>query len=290
MSREEQNRRLLLELRELGFLPDSRFSAAFRRCVQPLIDAEVLVQERSGSGRRWLVRDASALAQFITSLFPEATVADDESARLRSVAQFRQTKVLSNDLPEVVTVRAWSGSAGLRSHQVVAPAAELTQQHGVFSFLLADQETYSLHGSIALVENPALFLQFERLGLNASIALYGRGICSERMLSWLSSQSAPDFQLWHLPDYDPVGLAEYVRLKAALGERVHLYLPGGLDRLFAQYSNRGLLHNPVAIAALARLRTSSLPEVRVVVELIDAHNAGLEQESLLLGTKPSPKP
>jgi len=35
-------------------------------------------------------------------------------------------------------------------------------------------------------------------------------------------------------------------------------------------------------AMLARLRRSELPSVSRVVELIDRHNAGLEQEALLL--------
>ncbi|MBL9167023.1 MAG: hypothetical protein JNN07_04715 [Verrucomicrobiales bacterium] len=282
MARDEQIRKLLFTLQEQGFLPGSRCSQSFRECVQPLIDSEILVEERSGSGRRWVVRDKGALASFVTSLFPATSVADDASARVNSVAQFRRSKALANDLPEIVTLRAWEPGATLLVDGVQTSASECTREHGAFSCVLSKPSRYSLRGPCALVENPAVFLQFERLALPVGLAVYARGICSDRLLSWIADQTADDFRLLHLPDYDPIGLSEYLRLKDRLGDRLELYRPSRLPELFARFSDRGLLENPVAIASLARLRGSSRPEVREIVALIDAHNAGLEQEALLL--------
>lgn len=281
MTRDEQIRKLLFALQEQGVLPGSRFSQSFRECVQPLIDSDILVEERSGSGRRWVVRDTRALARFVTSLFPATPVADDASARVSSVAQFRRSKALANDLPEIVTLRAWESGAELLVDGVPTSASECTRQHGVFSFVLSESTRYALRGPCALVENPAVFLQFERLALPVGLAVYARGICSDRVVNWFEDQTADDFHLLHLPDYDPIGLSQYLRLKDRLGDRVELYRPQGLPELFQQHSDRSLLDNPVAIAALAKLRTSSRPEVREIVTLIDAHNAGLEQEALL---------
>jgi hypothetical protein len=85
----------------------------------------------------------------------------------------------------------------------------------------------------------------------------------------------------HFGDYDPVGLDEYLRLREACPGRAELYLPQGLERLFARYSKPGLLRGTEAV--LRRLRDCGLPEVRRVVDLMDRHGAGLEQEALLLG-------
>jgi hypothetical protein len=63
-------------------------------------------------------------------------------------------------------------------------------------------------------------------------------------------------------------------------------LPTDLENLFAQFSKRKLLMNRSSQAVLARLRKSDFPEVRRVVELMDRHNAGLEQEALLIGPQP----
>lgn len=85
-----------------------------------------------------------------------------------------------------------------------------------------------------------------------------------------------------MPDYDPTGLTEYVRLHSRLGSRISLHLPGGLEEGFRKFSNRAMLSKPHNRAMLAGLQNSPLPEVRRVVALINEHNAGLEQEALLL--------
>jgi hypothetical protein len=54
-----------------------------------------------------------------------------------------------------------------------------------------------------------------------------------------------------------------------------------LEARFAKFSNRELLKKRNSQAMLAQLRRSDLLAVRRVVELIDRHNAGLEQEALL---------
>jgi hypothetical protein len=90
------------------------------------------------------------------------------------------------------------------------------------------------------------------------------------------------FKLIHLPDYDPVGLSEFGRLRARLGQRVALHLPADLETRFERFSNRALLKKANSQAMLAQLRRSEMPAIRQVVELIDRYNAGLEQEALLV--------
>jgi Fe-S-cluster containining protein len=64
--------------------------------------------------------------------------------------------------------------------------------------------------------------------------------------------------------------------------RVALHLPDDLEMRFAKYSKRKLLVKRNNQAMLATLRKSEVPEICRVVELIDRHNAGLEQEALLI--------
>jgi hypothetical protein len=89
-------------------------------------------------------------------------------------------------------------------------------------------------------------------------------------------------EILHLPDYDPVGLSEFGRVHARLGLRAGLYLPPDLEARFDRFSNGDLLKNLNSQATLAQLRRSELPAIRRVIELIDRHNAGLEQEALLI--------
>lgn len=271
----------LTRLLETGTLARSACSLEFLTTLAPLLDSGVVTENKSGAGRRLAVRDEQALRNFIQHHFPDVPVPAGSSSRLAGVSRFRNTKAVASDLPEIVTVRAWHEDA-LRCADVSIQAAGATRAHGVFSFLLQDAARYTLRGPCALVENPALFTQFEQLRLTPRLALYGHGRSSNRLLDWLAAQTAPDFQLLHLPDYDPVGLDEFTRLRERLGPRVQFYRPENLADLFAHHANGELLQKPSTQSLLAKLRLSRITEVRTVLALIEKHNAGLEHEVLLL--------
>lgn len=281
MTAQENMLAQITRLLEEGAMPRSACSGSLLRTLRPLLHAAVVVEERSGGGRRLLVRDATALQEFSRRYFPDSAGTAGLSSRAAGVARFRDSKTFASDTPEIVSVRAWSEKALLKHGQPTG-AAVATAQYGVFSFLLAGAEHYTLRGACALVENPAVFTQFENFQLPVGLVVYGHGRASKRFVDWLSIMTSPDFQLLHLPDYDPVGLTEFERLRARLGNRVRLHAPHDLDQQFASFSNRTLLKNVNSQSMLANLRRTASPEVRQVVELIDCHNAGLEQEALLL--------
>jgi hypothetical protein len=274
----------LANLLAAGALPKTACSAVLLQTLQPLIQAGVVVEERSGGGRRLAVRDAAALRQFMRRHFPNTPMGEDDTSRMAGVVRFRDSKTFASDTPEILSVRAWVEDALLKAGKP-AGAAGASSEHGVFAFLLNDH--YSLRGPCALVENPAVFTQFERLRLPVGLViLSGRGSASGRLLEWLGANDAPGFSLLHLPDYDPVGMDEFRRLRARLGDRVHLHVPDDLAERFARFSNRGILRKANNQALLANLRKSKLAEVARVVALIDSNNACLEQEALLLPAEP----
>jgi hypothetical protein len=65
---------------------------------------------------------------------------------------------------------------------------------------------------------------------------------------------------------------------------VQLHLPANLADLFQHHANVDLLQKPSTQLLLAKLRQSQIAEVRTVLALIEKHNAGLEQEALLIET------
>jgi len=281
MKKSESRLAQLVGLLEAGSAARSVCSQSFIADLAPMLDSGVVAEERSGAGRRLVVRNPGALRDFNQSHFPNTPVPAGVSSRISAVARFRNTKAIASDLAEIVVLRAWHDDA-LRCDGPPVAATTATRAHGMFSFSLTEPSRYTLHGPCALVENPAVFAQFEHLQLRPGLAIYGHGRSSNRLLDWLAAQTAPDFQLLHLPDYDPVGLDEYTRLQARLGNRVQLHLPGNLPDLFLRHSNRELLQKPITQSLLAKLRSSQLAEVRIVLALIEKHNAGLEQEALLI--------
>lgn len=270
--------RLLTE----GSLAESACSRALLRFVSSLISGSVLAWEKSGAGRRLAVRNASALANFLSQHFPNnenevATMA----LRVQGAARFRDTKALRGTGEEIVCVRGCRDGSLFQQGQPVS-VVEPTRNHGLLAFLLRTDSLYELHGRIATVENPTVFTSFDSLNTGLSFALYARGCFSRRVLSWLARQAATGLEIIHFGDYDPVGLKEYLKLRAACGERVSLYLPEDLPALFRKYSNPKLLQRRKSQFLLQRLRKTEDRSVRKVIRLIEETNAGLEQEALLV--------
>jgi hypothetical protein len=268
----------LTTLCETGRLTKSQCGTSLLKTLRPLIATSVVVEERSGAGRRLTVRDRPALELFINQYFPNKESDENAPSRVAGVHRFRDTKAFSSDNPSIIQVRAWRGDVLLKNAERV-DADTNTRAHSVFSF--QNGTAYSLNGPCALVENPALFNHFEQLELKIDLVIYGQGRISNQLLTWLANQSNPKFSLLHLPDYDPTGINEFQRLRGMLGRRVNLYLPDGLEQLFARYSNRHLLQKQNTQVLLSNLRRSGSPEVQRVIRLIDDYGAGLEQEVLL---------
>ena len=269
----------LKQLLASGCLPESACGAPLLRELQPLLQSGLVARARHGGGWRYVVRNQDALGAWMARRFP--TDVGPETGRVAGVARFRDSKATPNDTPPVVLARVFRDVLRLPDG-LACPAVEGTRRHGVFAFVLEPGRACSIEGSVALVENPAVFLRVEELGLGVDMAVATQGRAHGRVVDWLAAQAHPGFQAWHLPDYDPTGLGEFGRLRGALGGRVALYQPPDLAERFARHSSPRLLEGIQSQETLARLRAHSLPEIRAVVGLIDRHNGGLEQESLLL--------
>lgn len=272
-------RRLLQD----GLLPRSVCSRSLLEALQPLFDTGIVHWEKAAGGQRLAVANLPGLERWFRQHFPETqTGADITSSRIHAVAQFRDSKALPSNLPEIVCLRTTRDGGLLHDGQPVETTLA-TRQNGVFALTLTDQTPFTLIGSCALVENPAVFHDFERLKIEPSLAIYAGGCSSNRLVSWLKSNSQHGLKTLHLPDYDPLGLTEFLRLYEQLGDAVTLHLPDTLPRLFRSHSKAGLLADSKNQRMLIELRNAKHPSVKHVVQMIDESNGGLEQESLLIG-------
>ena len=171
---------------------------------------------------------------------PELSIGAIESSR-ELCGQFEdQTRALRSNLPEIVCLRSTRDGVLLRDG-VPVETTRATNEHGAFAFALTDSTPYALQGHCALIENLAVFHSFERLRLEAVLAIWTGGISSNRSIDWLAANVKHGLRVLHLPDYDPVGLTEFLRHYERLGEAVTLFLPDNLPSLFRRHSNPSLL-------------------------------------------------
>lgn len=283
----------LAQLRTNGRLRGSQLSRSGMTLLEPLLNSGILNVESSGRGEVILIANQAAFEKWLPTQFP--SYADELSHpvganRARSVALRRNSK--SGGLGvnrSVLHLRAFGGNdTSVTIDDEVLPVENLTARHGITACMIHDETIIQLPGGVTvLVENLECFLQSELIVPESRVALHSAGRVSDRLVACLARSVLSDSPLWHLPDYDPVGLSDYLRLRAAMGDRVKLYMPANIGELFERFGSRDLIRKkPRNRALLEQLNTKTWPcqASAEVFGLIKESGSGLEQESLLLGT------
>lgn len=271
--------RLIRRLQAEGQVARSQFSGRSLKDFRSLFDAGVLTQERSGAGLVVTLRKPEALQGFYLSRYPSAGKAVGGPPRASAVGMLRNAKRTRRTDMEPVLLRAMK-PINCRRNDVQTDLQAATNQTGAACLILESGRFWTLTASIAVVENLECFLHFEKMRVVADLALYAAGRLPDLALTWLRSPEMSQCRFIHCGDYDPVGLDEFLRLKTAVGERASLYLPANLKDLIAKYGHRKLLRDSEAV--LKRLRRTSDPAVRQVLNILDETGCGLEQEVLLI--------
>jgi hypothetical protein len=274
----------------------SSVGSALRQALQPLIEGAVLERRRSGGGERLVVLNPAQFDAWLKKRHPGAAGASAEGAlkRARGLVARRDTKAgdtLVSSSP--LLLRAPDETAievGVDGNLLEVSA--LTQVAGAAVILLTDETRLTLPPIVALVENLECFLHIEHVLNPCPLALLSAGRPSERLIACLARSLPEEACLLHMPDYDPVGLDDHLRVKAALGNRVRLHVPHDLARRFETLGNASLLRDkPRNQALLVSLAEKPFPDAatRAVFELILRCGAGLEQEALFVRL-PDPAP
>ena len=271
--------RLLRRMMDEGRVPRSQVSERSLRDLRSLFDAGALSQARSGGGLVVEVRAPETLATFYRKRYPSDGKAVGGPPRARAVGLLRNAKRVGRTDMEPVLVRAMEHVVCGRDG-VSCDLRAATVQTGAACLVLEAERFWSLATDVAIVENLECFLHFETMRVHATVAVYAAGRLSELVLQWLGSPELAPCRFVHCGDYDPVGLDEFLRLKAVVGARVHLHVPANLRELVATYGRPELLRDSEAI--LRRLRGSPDPDVRRVVEILDETGCGMDQEALLI--------
>lgn len=282
---------ILSEFCNRGSIPASRLkSKKMHLRLQPLVDAGVIVQERSGAGQRWRVLDRDGLYRFSQSQFPsglEPLAASSFVPRNRSVLYTKDAHGLkSSHLP--LFVRGFK-NARLTWDDRVLPVASLTAFAGGAGLRLGRDSRWSFQGTVVTVENSEVLFHIETVIPGTCLAVYTGGRISNLLLQWLSSDAMEKAVFIHAGDYDPVGIQDYLRLSEACPGRVSLYMPDNLEELFARYANQKRLEDQSSVLNTLRtckVRSGKDKDFLKIMHLMDRYNGGLDQEALL--THPEP--
>ncbi len=271
----------LVILRDSGSIALSKVSRSSLAALKPLLEAGVVTRKARGRGGILQVEERDHLLKFIDSLYPTGmdVLHREGSSRSGAVLLHRNSKKHSSRSSIPVLLRGFKG-VHLTFQGSTLDVSEQTRFFGCAAFTLDGTAAYPVYsGRIATVENLEFFTEFHRISREKVLVVYTAGRASEMLLDWLSSPQLKNTTVIHYGDYDPVGLAEYLRIKNKRTDRTELYLPGNLEELVAKYGREELLAKSRKL--MPGLRGSSDEAVRRVVSVLNSTGRALEQELLL---------
>lgn len=223
--------------------------------------------------------------KFVESRFPLGIDAklNEVFDRAGAVIAFGDAKAISRGSEEGIFVRTAKPEIVIFSTDgAEIPVGALSEDAGGAALKLTNDREWTFSGTIAVIENAEPFWQHEKVLPNIDLAVYASGNMSQRLVEWLTSESMSSCQIIHWGDYDPRGVAEYLRLHDRCPGRVESFVPDSIDQLM-KHGKRKLWE--VQSRSLEKLRgRTGNRHVSRMLTLFDHHRKGLEQE-VLLGPK-----
>lgn len=219
----------LLKLNGKSELPASQFTASQRSALDRFIRqtgaARCIAQ---GRGAIYQISDQALFSTHVLALSPAAnSQLDDLPLRARHIAHARSSKAGSHQHGHYyLLIKSVGEDVRWREADrgIELALDQASRDYGAATLMIAQDDAWSTDGELWLVENQALFDRTDWLPNNtsATIAYYG-GQLNGHLLHWLAKQSRAA-KVVHFPDYDGVGLANFARLYAALGDQCQFWL------------------------------------------------------------------
>jgi hypothetical protein len=153
---------------------------------------------------------------------------------------------------------------------------QMTRTYGVAAVLTDRLVNLTLPATwyLLTIENWEPFFRADYSGAPVPVMVaYLGGNAPGSVLKALETFSTPPELVLHFGDYDWEGLYIFQRLQKALPQ-ARLYIPDNIDALFRQFGKRNLIDKQKRKALFDEKNRNCLP----VIQLIEHHNAGLEQE------------
>jgi len=147
----------------------------------------------------------------------------------------------------------------------------------IFSISILESKINNVHinGPMVMVENKESFMFSTQHFPDSVCSLYYNGRVKRSWFPWILSNVA---SVIFCPDYDPVGIDEYLSAKEILGEKVSLFVPENIEELFSRYSKKSIYTDNISL--IDRLMKSAFLDEKSlrVLKLIIENQAGVEQE------------
>ena len=236
----------LLKLHAAGSLPASQCTPSQRKKLDLFArQTRAISCQRQGRGEVYRVEDAELFSQHVKAASPglDSSQRNEIPLRAQHIADARNSKAGKSQHERYYLLLKAVGSSVTWNEIYRGTELALTQateNYGVASLAVEQEDGWQTEQDLWLIENQAPFSQTNWLprGTQASIVYYA-GQLNGVLVDWLKSRPRAK-NVIHFPDYDGVGLANFVRLHQALHGNCSFWLMPDWSGKLAKFGNNQL--------------------------------------------------
>ncbi|MEO0043651.1 MAG: hypothetical protein RL329_3099 [Bacteroidota bacterium] len=229
-----------------------------------LLDTEIILKVKSGRGYLYAVAKLAEYEQFLSHHYQEEEVNDEMPNHLINAVKYNDSK-FGRVGEQLIFVR---GFKSLEINNLSIDLTQCSENAGVYAIRLEQLKTQQL----CYVENLKCFLVAERLLGKSYIYFHPYGRPSKMLFGKLEIEN-----LLFCPDYDYVGLNDYIRCKQQVPQ-TELYLPDNYQQTIQKKAKKALPSQTIPNEVLKFQEES----VQYIVDLLQTTNLFLEQEVLFI--------
>ncbi|MFM8341894.1 MAG: hypothetical protein ACKN9F_06705 [Methylomonas sp.] len=273
-------------------LKQSEFSIPVRKQLDEFaLRTRQIEVMREGRSTVYRILNRAALQNYYQQLHPidPSDLFEDLPNRSRNIGVNRNSKKgRSGHETYYLLMKAWDEDVVWQNGQHTLPVATLTHQFGAAVLQINTDQAWLCNRPLLLVENQALFdrpdwLEFDFDGC----LIYYAGQISDWVLKWFAILPRSQ-QLVLFPDYDGIGLSNYLRLAETLPKSTALkfFWRSDWQRKLVEFGDAEIWANTRTQFenAFTKLDNLGLADecFRELAFLAQRHGKSLEQESIWL--------
>lgn len=270
-------RNVLLQLLETGRVTSSIVPRAARSEIEKLKDQGFISWNRAGRGGVYTIDDREAIQTLLRNTGyhgpTEALPPKAKAVAYHKDAHKGRDSTLLLMLSATHEVFWYNKGKRVNLFKIV-------QDCGIASILIKLEDDWQTDKPIALVENKDLLVHadqyFKKIEFGGSVLLYP-GWVSKRTIAWL--KTLKDTPITIFPDYDPVGIKNYLIMKKALPD-LNIHVPENLPDLLNRYGDPERLKTSTGRKLIEKTKDE---KALLIYSLLLKYGAGLHQEALILG-------
>ncbi|MEX1213725.1 hypothetical protein [Saccharospirillum sp.] len=276
---------------EDGFVSASALTVSQQRALDAFSQRTGAVQQqRSGRGRVFRMVHPGIVEQHLADLSPFAGTVTDETlpGRAANLGHTRSSKGGTHGHDQYyLLLKARGDPVWQHDHGQTLDLNLQTQTQGagVLAITPSTEEIWRTNSPIWLVENQALFDRTDWLpGTDATSLAWYSGHLRNHLIDWLAQQANISVTLF--PDYDGVGLFNYLRLKQQLGSRARFWLMPDWHQKLQRFGSNALWQDTQrefrAAAQGLEGTPGEEPELKCLMDVMQRSGLALEQEAIWL--------